>query len=84
MTGPGSMIRRDQAANKARRQPSNVEPIQFRIEGSDILFLDGKYVNQFVSQVFFSGPEGRDYVTKHIWFSNDESAMMIIRSFLCK
>ena len=84
MTGPGSMIRREKAAAGIQKQSKKVEQVKFQVEGNDILFLDGKYFNQYVSQVFFLGAESRDYVTKHVWFSNDETAMAIIRSFLCK
>jgi hypothetical protein len=81
MTGVGGQIRKEQAAAKRKK---TMQHAKFQIEGNDIVFLDGQYGGQYASQVFASGPEGRDYVSRHIWFTNDETAMNIVRGWLCQ
>ena len=81
MTGPAGQMRKEQAAQKRKK---SLQHAKFQIQGSDIAFLDGKYTGQWASQIFAMGPEGRDYVVRHIWFSNDSEAMDIIRGWLCQ
>jgi hypothetical protein len=85
MSGPASQMRRGEAAAKAKKVAKVQEKISFEIMGQDedILIKDGPYRDKFVSQMFLAGAKERDYVVQHIWFSNDERAMSVIRKFLC-
>lgn len=84
MSGPASMVRREKAADKAKRKAQKVEKVEYRVEGGDLLILSGKFAGSYVSELFARGPVERDYVIKHVWFDHDEEAMAIIRSLLCK
>ena len=77
------MVRREKAADKAKRKARKVEKVEYRIEGGDLIILTGKYAGVYVSELFTKGPTERDFVIKHIWFDHDEEAMEIIRSLLC-
>ncbi len=78
------MVRRDQAAEKARKRARQVEDVEYELEGEDIRLLSGQYKGILASQLFKTGPQERDYVVKHLWFVHDDQAMSIIRGFLCK
>lgn len=82
MSGPESMARRDKAEKKARRARPNT--VKYQVDNGDIVFLEGAYGGKYASQLFTAGPKERDYVITHLWFTNDEKVMEIIRKWTCK
>lgn len=77
------MVRREKAADKAKRRARKVEKVEYRVEGGDLVILTGRHAGTYVSELFARGPEERDFVIKHVWFDHNEEAMAIIRSLLC-
>lgn len=78
------MVRREKAADKAKRKARKVEKVEYRIEGDDLMILTGRFAGTYISELFARGPVERDFVIKHVWFDHDDEAMAIIRSLLCK
>jgi hypothetical protein len=81
MTGAASQVRRESAVEKRKK---SMQLAGFQVEGDDIVFTDGRYSGHRASVLFESGPEGRDFIVRHVWFSNNEDAMRIIRGWLCQ
>lgn len=79
-----SHIRRESAADKARKAQKKLDLVQYTIEDDDIKFLSGPYYGKTVREIWFSGPEERDYVVSHLWNLHDEKVMKIIRELTCK
>ena len=78
------MLRREEAAQKAKKQPKVPDKIKYEIDNGDIVLLSGPYAGQYASHVFVAGAEERDWVIKNLWFTHDERVMVIIRGFLCQ
>ena len=77
---PELMERRQEAAKKANKHRKQLQLIDYRVEGEDILILSGQYHGKKVSEVFVLGPRERDYIVEHIWMRNDPEAVRIINA----
>lgn len=81
MSGPASMLRREKAAEKAKRK--RVQVVKYQVDNGDIVFLEGPYGGKYASQLFQMGPAERDYVVNNLWFTNDARVMEILKRFVC-
>lgn len=82
MSGPASMARRDKAEKKAKRV--KLDTVKYQVDNGDIVFLEGPYGGKYASQLFVAGTKERDYVITHLWFTNDDQVMDIMRKWMCK
>lgn len=84
MTNLKSQARREAAGEKARRVQRKLDLVEYRVEGDDILLLSGPYVDEHVRDLWERGPVERDWITKHLWFRNDERVNLILNSLCCR
>ena len=78
------LLRREEAAEKARRKVRKLDLVEYAVEGDDVVFLTGPYKGKGVRGLFFLGPRERDYIMQHLWFRNDEEVLRIINSMTCQ
>jgi hypothetical protein len=79
-TGPqlDARMRQAQAAAKAQRAQRQLNLVKYAVEDDDILILSGPYINRYVSEVFLTGPNERDYIVRNLCMRNDPEVLKII------
>jgi ABC-type iron transport system FetAB ATPase subunit len=76
------MVRREQAGQEVKKQRKKLDQISYEVKDGDIIVLSGPYLGKSVKDMWSVGPIERDYIVKHLWFTNDFEVVKII-NHLC-
>ena len=80
--GPANFFRREKAAEKTKKVAKKVKTVRYELveEDNDLIFLEGPYMGRTLREIWPLGQRERDYVTKELYFLNNDQINSIIYS----